>query len=235
MKVALKIILLIILCLPIWLTIVAFAGPSAPDVAWRDALNAKLQAEKNRRVQILELMPARVVPSRDLIQETFSVELIDVRAQGISSLGVKVVDAEGRLQNYFRLPARLLVQERMAVAAQHIPANTTLTAEHFTIDWKEASSQRGSGVAGDGLVGRVTQKALTPGQVITEAQLKTFRLVERGSRVKVKVVGSGLTLTGSGVAREAGSAGDLIKVLNTDSKKEIVGRVIASNLVEVRL
>lgn len=53
--------------------------------------------------------------------------------------------------------------------------------------------------------------------------------------VAVKVVSGGLTIIASGQAVSDGAMGQLIRVLNLDTRKDFVARVVGENQVEIQL
>ena len=60
-------------------------------------------------------------------------------------------------------------------------------------------------------------------------------LVVRGRTVAVTVRKGVLLIRGRGVARQNGTLGDTVEVLNPDSKRSFKGVVIGLNQVEVKL
>ena len=76
-------------------------------------------------------------------------------------------------------------------------------------------------------IGLAARNALQPGQVLRTADLMKPELVQRNETVTLIYEVPGITLTVRGKALEAGAEGDIIGVLNEQSKRTIQGVVIA--------
>lgn len=74
---------------------------------------------------------------------------------------------------------------------------------------------------------------LRPGVWLTGRMFELPKLVKRRQLVTLKLVNGQIEITSKGVALEDGGAGDVIRIKNVGSGREVFGRVIASGLVEV--
>jgi flagella basal body P-ring formation protein FlgA len=248
MKQFLKVILLVIAMVPVWLTIVALGEPVAPVATimkepseevllrqWKDKINSQLLLTKDRRIQMLEILP----PYKNLLtaqtDQNFELDLSEIRSRGNSVVGLRYLDEEGRLTAFYRVICRLLIQEQVAVATRDLARDSVIKAGDFKMDWRDASSFSSITAKANDLIGKVIRNQVRENDIIFEAGLQKENLINRGDRVKVSVVGRGLTLTTVGIAQEAGIRGQTIKIQNTDSKKDIIGVVTNSREVEVRL
>ena len=83
------------------------------------------------------------------------------------------------------------------------------------------------------LVGRLTRRALLPGQPIPSNAVEDPWTVARGTMVKVVVEDSGLSIVTYGSAMQSGGAGALIPVRNTDTGVIIRGIVQPDGTVKV--
>jgi flagella basal body P-ring formation protein FlgA len=68
-----------------------------------------------------------------------------------------------------------------------------------------------------GLVGKVARRTLLPGQLIPLLAVKEPDLVKAGKPVALVFVAGQLTITGIGIALQAGGPGDRISAQNTES------------------
>lgn len=249
MKQAIKIILLLLAVFPIWLTIVAMGEESRVE-----AIKAKINAEllristergvarsgmsqklSEKKFQVLEIQ-SRAKELQDLDLEGRSeIEISEIVPRGTSKIIFKNLDAEGRLVRMIRIPVRLFIEELAAVATHDISRGEIITTDDFKMEFRDASQFRGDIIHSQDLHQRVARSGIREGEVIYASALEKDSLVVRGDRVKVKVVGTGITLTVVGQALESGDRGQTIKVVNTDSRKEFLGIVIDSKEVEVRL
>lgn len=83
------------------------------------------------------------------------------------------------------------------------------------------------------LQGKIAKRTLLPGRYIPSAAVREAWLVEQGAAVQVFFVAGGLTITATAVTLQPGSAGDFIKVRNSDSGKILSGTVMADGTIQV--
>jgi flagella basal body P-ring formation protein FlgA len=231
----LKIFLIVLVVLPIWLTIVAFAGTDEKLTSWKDKINAKLLSIKDRHIQISDLIAKPQDFDSNFESLPFELDLSQVRSNGISEIAVKFQSPEGALQKLVRIHAKLFIEDLVPVATRPLASGDTLQADDFRLVWKDASSFRGAPMNAKDLVGRTIRTPISSGEVIYEGRIQRAELVSRGERVRISVVSNGLRVSGVGIAEEAGSKGQTIKVINGDSRKELFGVVVDAQTVEVRL
>lgn len=85
----------------------------------------------------------------------------------------------------------------------------------------------------DRVVGMAARRALRPGQILRNADLSRPELVQRNESVTVVFEVPGIMLTSRGKALEGGAEGDLINVLNPQSKRTIQGVVTGPSTITV--
>jgi len=86
----------------------------------------------------------------------------------------------------------------------------------------------------DEVIGKRTKRAIDANFAMTADILDMPPVVRRGDMVTLTVETEILKITTPGEARENGIKGEIIKVLNIASKKEVYGRVLDSNTVKVK-
>ncbi|MGI9412857.1 MAG: flagellar basal body P-ring formation chaperone FlgA [Hyphomicrobiales bacterium] len=82
-----------------------------------------------------------------------------------------------------------------------------------------------------GLVGMATKRTLRTDQPVRARDLERPKIIAKNAAVTVRYQAPGLMLTMRGKALQAGALGDLIEILNVQSKRTIQGKVIGPNLV----
>lgn len=87
--------------------------------------------------------------------------------------------------------------------------------------------------AGD-LVGKSPKRGLRTGRPVRASEVRRPLLVNKNSLVNIVLQAPFMLLTSQGRALEQGSAGDTIRVVNTQSKKVIEAEVIGAGRVTVR-
>jgi len=83
------------------------------------------------------------------------------------------------------------------------------------------------------VVGLRTKRSLRKDRTFRSSQVESVPIVERGDRVQIVLQSGSLVINSIGKAKEAGAYGDLIRVVNTDSRREISGRVDQEGRVHV--
>lgn len=85
------------------------------------------------------------------------------------------------------------------------------------------------------LAGAVAVRDIPAGTVLTAQMFKIPPVVKMGAVVTVTLIQGDMTLITSAQARSNGSVGQVIKVMNLESKREFTARVIGPDRVEVKL
>jgi flagella basal body P-ring formation protein FlgA len=100
---------------------------------------------------------------------------------------------------------------------------------------RRPKSEAGSDIAGNGerVVGMALRRAMRAGQILRTADLMRPELVQRNENVTLVFEVPGIMLTSRAKALESGTEGDLISVLNMQSKRTVQGIVTGPNTVTV--
>lgn len=85
------------------------------------------------------------------------------------------------------------------------------------------------------VIGKELKTSLKPGEVIRRSYLNEPLLIKRNQEVLIVARSKNLFVKAKGKALQEGRLGDMIRVRNVLSKKEVWGKVISSNEVEVML
>ncbi|MEC4678007.1 MAG: flagellar basal body P-ring formation chaperone FlgA [Nitrospirota bacterium] len=86
-----------------------------------------------------------------------------------------------------------------------------------------------------GVLGKRLTRSLRKGMPIREDQLEIAPLVQRGDRVTITVRSQGLQIVTSGKAKQDGQLGEMIRVMNLDSKKTVFAEVVKAGDVQIIL
>jgi len=122
----------------------------------------------------------------------------------------------------------------LPVPVRTIPRGALVSAAD--IEWREV---RAAGLPADllesedGLVGMAARRSLRAGKPIREVDVTPPIIVSKGSLVTMSLQSPGLTLSGTGRALEDGAKGDVIRIMNTRSKRTIEGTVVGPDLVRI--
>jgi flagella basal body P-ring formation protein FlgA len=97
---------------------------------------------------------------------------------------------------------------------------------------KSEAGTEGAGEAGR-VLGMALRRAMRPGQVLRQADLMRPELVQRNENVTLVFEAPGIMLTSRAKALETGAEGDLISVVNLQSKRTVQGTVTGPGTVTV--
>ncbi|SHM54493.1 flagella basal body P-ring formation protein FlgA [Paracoccus solventivorans] len=106
------------------------------------------------------------------------------------------------------------------VAARVLPAGTVLTAADII-----APAAGGNGLSAEQAIGQQLRSAVYQGRPITAAQLTTPTLVNRNQIVTLAYDNAALRIETEARALGAGSAGDVIRVMNLASRATLSARI----------
>ncbi|WP_240222414.1 flagellar basal body P-ring formation chaperone FlgA [Rheinheimera hassiensis] len=130
------------------------------------------------------------------------------------------------------VPVRIEEIVQTVILTQNIATGSLITADMLDIASRERRFLRGSLVSDtQQIIGAKTRRAMSIGQIIT---LQDLCLVCKGDVVTISVSNSGLNVAATGIAQADGSLGDVISVLNRQSKRAITAEVIAVNQVSIK-
>jgi flagellar basal body P-ring formation protein FlgA len=100
---------------------------------------------------------------------------------------------------------------------------------------RRPKSEAGTDVAGQAgrIVGMALRRAMRAGQILRQADLMRPELVQRNENVTLVFEVPGIMLTSRAKALETGAEGDLISVVNVQSKRTVQGTVTGPSTVTV--
>jgi flagellar basal body P-ring formation protein FlgA len=122
-----------------------------------------------------------------------------------------------------------------AVLARGVERNEVIKSSDVTIE-RRPKAEVGNDAAGrDGAVGMQARRQLRAGQALRVADLAKPDLVTRDQNVTLIYESSGLYLTIRGKALDGGTEGDVVSVLNLQSKRTVSGIVVGRGQVSVAI
>ncbi|MGN6584628.1 MAG: flagellar basal body P-ring formation chaperone FlgA [Rhizobiaceae bacterium] len=124
----------------------------------------------------------------------------------------------------------------MAVVANHViyPGQTVSAGALREIQLRDGYQSPTPFVHASGeIVNKIALRTILPGRLIPEGSVRDAFLVEAGKPARVVYTQGALTITMVAVPLEPGSAGDVVKVRNTDSGAVFSGIVMADGTIRV--
>ena len=239
--------LILLAPLPLGLAVLGLAGLAAGPAAaatlpagmpltrsfTEELLSAALTAEGAGEALDLRLEQPRLPLANQSTEATeIAVEALHYE-EGTGRFSALLVGTVGD-QIRFRLPAegRAVELVEVPVLARPIAAGEVIT--DADVDWITAAPNRvraSSVTAAAQLVGAEARRPLQPGRVVSERDLQAPRLVLRGRTVQLTYAKPGLRLSALGIAQTDGALGDLVRVVNLDSRRQLQGVVVGPDQV----
>lgn len=136
------------------------------------------------------------------------------------------------------LPVRLQVdaRTRMVTATRQLLAGTVLQHHDLTIELQDLAKADGVPVmALQDAVGKKTRVTVRAGAPLKSTQLVSVPVVVSGQLVTIIAENESMRITVTGRAKSSGAVGDLIRVQNLSSNREIPARVLDAATVQVGL
>jgi flagella basal body P-ring formation protein FlgA len=118
-----------------------------------------------------------------------------------------------------------------AVVTRNVERNEVLRASDVVTERKPKAEVGNDGMARERAVGMQARKSMRTGQAVKAADLGKPDLVTRDQSVTVIYEAPGLYLTGRGKALDSGTEGDVVNIVNLQSKRTIQAVVIGPGQV----
>lgn len=145
----------------------------------------------------------------------------------------------GRLDNQvvknFSVRGALKALAPVVVASSNLRRDDMITEAQIRLQSMDISSLRAPCRHKDQVIGKKVVRAIKAGTPIELTNVEFPPVVKKGALVKILGRNNGLELTATGIAKTDGKEGEIIKVKNISSEKEIFCRVTAPGLVEVQI
>jgi flagella basal body P-ring formation protein FlgA len=160
----------------------------------------------------------------------------DTRIGGKSAIPLQLMKDGKRYKTIFpRL--EIMVLREVMVAVNGVARGAALSEGDVQLTKRALHTLPGTPILGgpEVLKGAVAKRYVAKGTVLVEGAFDLPPLVRSGSMVSVKVVSGGLTIIASGQAVNDGALGQLVRVVNLDTRKDFAARVVGENRVEIHL
>lgn len=141
----------------------------------------------------------------------------------------------GRVQENLALRTELEALAPVVVAAADLPRGTVINAKDVRLVEKDITRLREPFRETAPLLGKGLRRAIKAGEVIQQGVLATLPVVRRGELVTLTVRSGALVLSANGAALDNGGLGETIRVRNSSSQKEVLGRITGPGKVDVEM
>ena len=130
---------------------------------------------------------------------------------------------------------RVLVKINVPVLSRRLEAGAAIALQD--LDWIQLPEERISAdviTESNQLVGREVRRDTAEGNILRTHDVIPQRLVLHGSLITMKIETPYITVTAQGKAQQDGAAGDVVRVVNTQSNRVVEGVVTGPGVVEIR-
>jgi flagella basal body P-ring formation protein FlgA len=188
--------------------------------SWKDGVEVKIASSKQLIVPHADTQ-WKITPANG--QDFFGSMLF--RIQGIWKNEL-VADAW--------LMAELTIVRPVAISNRQIQKNEAVSAEDIRWENRELTPFTKNALLSEtGIIGKRTSRLINANTVITASLLNKNFLVQRGHSATLIASTKSIRATSKVTALANGQEGDMVKVINNDSKIIIIARVCGENLLEV--
>jgi flagellar basal body P-ring formation protein FlgA len=154
------------------------------------------------------------------------------RLWGRAQVGLRC--AEGARWSVY-LPVTVRVFAKAWTVNQPLALGTVLSAAHLQLDEVDIAAEPSPVILqAQAAIGRPLARALKPGQVLRDADLKARQWFAAGDPVRIVSTGAGFAISADGHALSNGIEGQPIKV-RTEGGRVVIGRATGTRQVEVAL
>lgn len=145
-----------------------------------------------------------------------------------------VVRVNGMVEKNLSVRLMVVAQTEMVVATRQILAGAILSADELAIQKQDVALAGGHHIQRIAdAVGKKSRTTIRAGYPVRNDQLVSVPVIVSGQLVTIVLERPGLRITVAGRAKSSGGVGDLIRVENLTSRRELPARVVDSSTVEV--
>ncbi|HLC41845.1 MAG TPA: flagellar basal body P-ring formation chaperone FlgA [Methylomirabilota bacterium] len=198
------------------------------DAAQR-LLKKQLQADDMVVITPLQMPQEQILPAGRLT-------LTPILRGEVNQVVPVVVElsVDGNVKAVVPLAMRVDRYQQVVVAARPIRRLAAITPEDLRIEKRLVSGlPAGPLDRVEEAIGFLASREIRGGEALSTKLVQLPALVKRGEIVTLIVEGDGVVVTARGQAKEEGQRGQLIRVMNLSSKKELYGRVEGERQVKI--
>jgi flagella basal body P-ring formation protein FlgA len=147
----------------------------------------------------------------------------------------EVVDDSGTAATRLRFTGTAIETVEAAVLTRNVERNDILKSSDVVLERRPKADVGGDAAGRNHSVGMQMRHPMRSGQPLRSADLVKPDLVQRDQEVTVIYQSAGLYLTTRGKALDSGAEGDLVNVLNPQTKRTLSGTVSARAQVTIQI
>lgn len=194
-------------------------------------IKSNLLQDKNSDYEIRHLDQRLKLDKCDQPLEVF--DSANTRLIGYSSIGVR---CQGSKMWKIHVPIKIIRYSDVLVMRENLSRGSILQASDLTSRRLDISRlSNGYFTDKNEVRGKILKRTLRRGDILTNGMLEVRKLIKRGDIVTIMASSGTLAIRVKGEALMDGRKGDLIRVKNHSSKREIQAIVVATGIVKVSM
>jgi flagella basal body P-ring formation protein FlgA len=225
-------ILLFTICCSLFTVSVVFAAEaSAVELKLKDFIRNFYSEREDIYIKLNHLPDSLKDKSR--VKHIDFAKIPDSNGDGLCL--VEVDEKNGRTKNVY-VSFKVSNKRKMFILKQSANKGDTLRSRDVFV---KETYMNGNGadypLRMEDMIGKVLKRDMPAGSVITTHVLEDSFVVQRGDTVNIVAENKKLLIQAKGRTLERGKIGDIIRVKNLTSNREIVGKVTGSSTIKVDL
>lgn len=131
------------------------------------------------------------------------------------------------------IPFKCQIIKEVIVATKEIDINKNIEIDDLSLTACDIGINSEYYTEKTKIIGKRAKRLIAPGTIITSDMFDDFPIIKQGDLVTIVIESTKFRITAQGKAKEDGKIGQLIKVANTTTMKEIIARVLDNKTVQV--
>ncbi len=192
---------------------------------------ADLHGQRTVKIKEVRVSEDLLVPSGLL---SWEVQLPEQARRGGQMSATMLVLADGREIKKIRVHARVEIYAPVVVASLYLKRHQEITRNDVQVVPKDLSVLPPDVLLeASEIVGKRTTLSVNPQEVLRRGMVEVPPVVKKGDRILLIVENQQFKVTTLGEAQQEGRRGERIRVVNVNSKKEVVGKILDGHTVQV--
>lgn len=141
---------------------------------------------------------------------------------------------DGKVTKQFQVNARVDVMREVVITNRSLERHDVITPEDVRLEKMNLAELQGNVITDpDEVIGKRTKRTLEVNIPLRLNFLEVTPLVKRGDMVTIVAESDALKITTKGFVKEDGCQGEMVRVINVNSRKELFAKVRDARTVEV--
>jgi flagella basal body P-ring formation protein FlgA len=212
---------------------ITFTGQEIAERA-QEYLMSRLPWDDEAVLIELERLPADIVVPKGRSDVRLEISDTNVnRDSGPIQLLVSVI-VDGKVFSKFRVFFRVHIFEYVVVTRKRLGRMEILRENDVFLKRTETTKMTGSTFDRiEDLIGKRTIRPIRPYSVVTFDMVETPPAIRKGDVIKLIIKNENFMVVTKGISKEDGKKGEVIRVKNFDSHKDLYGKILDSGTVTI--